>query len=506
MREDPVDAGRAMHLYRQGRIDAAEAAARQAAERNTDDVNARLVQGLVAIERGWFDDAALHFEQIRKRQPNDPQVHCLLARARIGQSRLDGALECYEQALQLAPGNPSAIRGKAGVLERQGELDRARAVLEPIALERPDDPETGLMFASLQQKMNEPEESIKTAHRCLRRENVQASTRRKLLYVLGKSYQRLGDVNQAFEAYDEANEAAGGEFDIGAKRDKTDRLIAAFSAERLAALPRAAQTSELPVFVVGMPRSGSTLIEQIIDAHPEATGAGELPAFNDDVLFAIPKKIGSSKRYPEWLDDLPDDSKALMRLGRPYLRSLAKHDRRAVRIVDKNLLNYHHLGLISLLYPKARVIHSHRDPLDVGLSCFINDLSPVGMPWSTDLRDIGLYYREYERLMDHWRGVVDTPLLEVKYEDLINDQEAWSRRIIEFCGLDWDDHCLRFHETGRAVATLSYDQVRRPMYRSAIKRWQRFEAHLDPLKEALGVESRRGVSNADRRAHPDGAG
>jgi hypothetical protein len=232
-----------------------------------------------------------------------------------------------------------------------------------------------------------------------------------------------------------------------------------------------------------MPRSGSTLIEQIIDAHPEACGAGELDAMPGTVAELF-RSLGVTQYGPELLEKL--DQRILDRLAGRYLGLLKRHGRAPARIVDKRLDNFEHLALIGLLLPNARVIHSRRDPLDTCVSCHLQTLAPNKHPYAAHQRSLGLKYREYDRLMTHWQATLDIPILNVRYEDLVREQERVSREIIEFCGLDWDDACLAFHGTGREVRTVSYDQVRRPIYGSAVGRHRNYEKHLGPLREALG--------------------
>jgi hypothetical protein len=256
----------------------------------------------------------------------------------------------------------------------------------------------------------------------------------------------------------------------------------AFSKEALARRPRATQRSELPVFIACMPRSGSTLVEQVIHAHPRAFGAGESPLLLQ-AAAEMPALGGAGLPYPLCLDAL--DAAAVDRLATQHLRALAALAPGAARVTNKHLLNYLNLGLAAMLVPGARVIHVQRDPLDNGLACFMTSLSAGLMPWAGDLRHIGFAWRQYQRLMAHWRETLDIALLELRYEDLVDDSEAQIRRLVGFCGLDWDERCLRYWEAERVVLTPSYDQVRRPIFRSALGRWRRYEAFLGPLQDAL---------------------
>jgi hypothetical protein len=240
--------------------------------------------------------------------------------------------------------------------------------------------------------------------------------------------------------------------------------------------------SQKPVFIVGMPRSGTTLAEQIIASHGHVAAAGEI---------GIPRGIAMSLGY-----GAPDEKgfarrvRALTQheartLAREGLAILNRFSTSATRITDKLPHNFQFLGLAALLFPKAKIIHCRRNPLDTCVSCFLTPLREEHS-YAQDLTTLGAYYREYAALMDHWRHVLPMPILEVEYEALVTDLEAQSRRLIDFIGLEWDRACLDFQTSGRAVHTLSRSQVRRPVYTTSIGRWRRYEKHLGPLLAALG--------------------
>ena len=272
-------------------------------------------------------------------------------------------------------------------------------------------------------------------------------------------------------------------FHPGEYVEQVDQLIGMFSAENLAVLPRAKNKSELPVFIACMPRSGSTLVEQILHAHPKAVGIGE----HDDLhnlVGNLQERIESFQTYPACIADLRQPH--LDQFSESYLTLCRKLGKGATRVVNKHLINYRHLGMVEMLFPGARVIHIRRNRIDNGLACYMAALSPAQFPWIADQRHVGLVWREYERLMTHWREVLKTPILEVCYEELVEDTEGQIRRIIDFCGLEWDDRCLRYYEVDRKVMTLSSDQVRKPIFKTAVMRYKRYEEFLGPLKESLG--------------------
>ena len=271
-------------------------------------------------------------------------------------------------------------------------------------------------------------------------------------------------------------------FDAGAHERFVDDLIEAFSETELPGLARAGDTSPRPVFIAGMPRSGTTLVEQIIDAHPAALGAGEIEDL-PQMSRGMQVELNAYDTYPHCVSELSQTTTDT--LAARYSARLDQLGGGATRVVNKSLENYLHLGLVALICPGARVIHCRRHPLDTCLSCYMGGILPARAPYVTDLGNLGRAYRQYERLMRHWQRVLDTPILEIVYEDLVKDLEGTSRRMIDFLGLEWDERCLRYYESGRAVLTLSYAQVNKPIYTSAVGRYRHYEKHLGPLKDAL---------------------
>jgi hypothetical protein len=230
-----------------------------------------------------------------------------------------------------------------------------------------------------------------------------------------------------------------------------------------------------------MMRSGTSLVEQILASHPRVFGAGELPDVGL-LLKELPQRLGTAQEYPECASLL--DAPISRSLAEKYLAKLRHLGGQAARVVDKMPFNYLRLGLIAALFPVAKIIHCRRDPLDTCLSCYFQNFSG-SHPYTFDLSDLGYYYREYQRLSAHWTNVLPLKVFDLNYESLTADLENESRRLLDFCGLDWDDRCLRFNETQRVVRTSSVLQVRQPIYRNSIGKWKQYEAHLQPLIEAL---------------------
>jgi tetratricopeptide (TPR) repeat protein len=476
-------AKRAFASFRAGRLLEAQQLTHQALKRNAKEADALAMMGIIAYAEGRYDEAESWQRKAIAVQRRQPLYYCNLAKTFTARGRLDQALAAFEKGLKLDPGCAEAVVGKADVLERRGRLDRARALLDPHIRSDRTTPEMVSLFMRILQRRGEDAEAVRLAEKALARDEVQGVHRRTILLQLGRSFDRLGDVDGAFRAFEQGNAVDPRPFDIRAVEQRIDRLMEVFSAEAMERLPRSGNDSRLPVFIVSMPRAGSTLVEQIIHAHPRAYGAGELRIVTD-LTQSMPDVLDTQSAYPDCVEELT--AEAAERLARRYVDALARHRRGADRIADKGLSNYFHLGLIARLLPQAHVIYVHRHPMDMCFSCFFENLSPITHPYTTDLRNLGLFYRQHVRLMNHWRRLPDVRMLEVHYESLIEDQESASRRIIDFLGLVWDDRCLRFHEAKRDVVTISYAQVSQPIYRSAVARYRRYEKHLQPLRDALG--------------------
>jgi tetratricopeptide (TPR) repeat protein len=295
----------------------------------------------------------------------------------------------------------------------------------------------------------------------------------------------LDDINRYDEAIDhfqKAKRVSGHDFDIAAYRRWVDAMIDRFSPALLAEKADLGDPTEVPVFVLGMPRSGTTLTEQICASHPIAHGVGEITK-----MRVLATYMGLSRTSVETFGESvhmmsKDRSRAL---AADYLRFARKSSPGALRVIDKMNHNFELIGLIAILFPNARIIHCRRDAIDTCVSCFMTPFNDKH-GYNTDLQTLGLYYREYDRLMRHWNSVLPGRIYECRYETLVADQEAESRRLIDHLDLPWDDACLRYYEARRAVATPSRWQVRQPVYKTSVKRWKNYENKIQPLIEALG--------------------
>ena len=499
------------------RLTAAEALCRRALAERPNSADAAALLGLVLIGRKRPKEAVSYYRRALTLDPKRAPVHYNLGTAlkavgdraaaaesfrralaldpkhvaalnNLGNTLRDmgrpaAAIDCFRRALALKPDYSPAHNNLGNALRDIGDAPGAVASFRRALDLRPGDPD--LIYNLSTAKRFGPESpEIAEAEAALGAKGLSAKDRCHLHFALGKMYDDGGAAAKAFAHYREANRLKRPRFDRRARVALTSRLIASVSKGLLRRLRPIGHTSERPVFIIGMPRSGTTLVEQIVASHPRAFGAGELEDL-PEIVMELGKALKTDARYPENLRLIT--ARAARDLAMRYLKHLRALSPGAERVTEKGIGNYLHVGLIAALFPKARIIHIRRDPLDTCLSCYFHNFTGR-QDYTYDLVDIGVYYREYERLMAHWRKVLLRPMLEVQYEELVADQAAVSRRIIAHCGLDWDDRCLDFHRTERAVQTASAGQVRQPIYASSIGRWRPYERHLGPLKRALGLE------------------
>jgi hypothetical protein len=297
---------------------------------------------------------------------------------------------------------------------------------------------------------------------------------------LGKILDDCGRYDEAFRQFQQANSYGRPEFNHAAFEQYVTRLLNRFSADFFAAREAAKADDsdlDLPIWIVGMPRSGTSLVEQILATHPQVYGGGELTDWNRFVT-ELRTRLELATPYPECVSQVSDE--ILRDIRANYVHHLRSLGPQASRVTDKMPTNFMHLGLIALAFPRARVIHCRRDPRDTCLSCYVQAF-PTRPPFCYDLADLAFYYGQYVRVMEHWRQALPktVAILDVQYEDLVEHQEQISRKMIEFCGLDWDPRCLEFHKNPRTVQTSSSWQVRQPIYRRSAGRWKNYTKWLD---------------------------
>ncbi len=460
---------------------------------------------------GEFSEAVEHCRRAVELEPKLPEAHLHLGNSLLALNALYEADGAYRAGLEVAPDH-AALHTALAMAERAvGRLADAEASTRRALALRPDAADTLALLGSLaidHGRFEEAEQLLRKAlgidpqlpealaslaalRRMSAADGLWRDTAERLLargvslphainlhHALGKYYDDVDERAAAFEHHRQGNELARRSrlrYDRADMTQRVTRTLASFDRGALAALRPCGIASERPVFVVGMPRSGTSLTEQILASHPQVHGAGELLYW---IFAADTERAAPPERRAATINEL----------GRAYLAGLATQAPDASRIVDKLPVNFRHLGLIHAALPDARFIHIERNALDTCLSVYFQGFS-AAHPYATDFGDLAHYYHEYRRLMAHWRAVLPpSALLEIRYEELVEDAEGGSRRMLAHIGLPWDRRCLEFHRTERPVLTASNWQVRQPISKGSVGRWRRYEQFIGPLREALGDE------------------
>lgn len=414
--------------------------------------------GNVQQERGQFDRAIGSYQRALAIDPELAHAAHNLGAAHQQLGRSAEARRMYERALEIRPNFTRALHGLI--------------CLDPLAAP----PETLARIATL---VEEP--------------GLRETDRAELLFALASREQAIGNFAAAFAFAERANalDRRRGRFDPVALRQQVNRCRRVFTRAFFESRTTYGSRSTLPIFVVGLPRSGTTLVEQILASHPAVRGAGELPVIGR-ISGRFRQVSRATRGYPEGVTQLTEPE--VLRLAGTYLSKLRRHAGEAARVVDKMPFNFMHIGFIRLLFPNARIIQCRRDPLDVFVSgYFLRFRDPI--PYTCSPLDFAQYYEDYRAVMGHWQEVLPSAIMTIDYEDLVARQEDVSRRLVAFCGLEWDEACLRFHQNPRPVRTAS-SQVRRPIYQSSVGRWQTYREFLGPLMAALHRQGRTGNLNA----------
>ena len=470
----------ALHRDR-GEPTAAVASFRRAVAARPGFTEALCNLGNVMADAGWAVEAVPVLVAAADARPGDLDLHLTLFDCLVQADRADEAERRARTFLESHPDTAPVAAALGVALQYLGRGDEARtAFLAAIAA----DPGCSRAHQGLAEDRQEAgrDRHIQEIRAVLDGGRGDGGGEPGLYFALGRHLSAATRDDESFDAYRKANALKretlarrGYAYDRGRMVRRIDRIMTAFPAHSFS--NQGASDSNRPVFVLGMPRSGTTLTEQILASHPRVFGAGEL-----SIMGQVADRLRRGAGYPR--KAVP--RKALAKAAAFYLGALSRLDSEAARVTDKMPGNFLHLGLIAQMFPNARIVHCRRDPMDTCLSCFQQNFRAGHVSWSCDLGDLGHYYCQYNRLMAHWRQVLPAGrMLEIDYEDTVADLEGQARRLVAFAGLEWDDACLRFHETDRAVVTASHSQVRREVYASSVGRWKRYGDALQPLIETL---------------------
>ena len=429
-------------------------ALQEAVTRSPTRPDAHVNLGRVQLESRRIPAAADSFRNAISRQPNNVAAHLGLATVFRVQGSASEALASCERALALAPQSPEALVVFGELRADRGEFAEAQQLFEQALEVNPRFASAYCRIAS-HKRLTTDDSRWLSGVQSLLSSQPSLADEVQLRYALGKYFDEVGDYDSAFSSYEAANELTKR---FGGKYDEADfsSLVARILDRSYDTLSGVSDSSEVPVFIIGMPRSGTSLAEQILASHPSVSGAGEV-AFWDKAFDLLPRAG----------------------LAGEYLRRIEERAGQAERITDKMPANFLYAGLIHAVFPRARFIHMQRHPLDTCLSIYFQEFFNVS-PYANDLNHLAHYYGQYQRLMAHWRQR-GLPLLEVPYEGLVAEPELWTRRMLEFIELPWDPQCLQFQDNPRAVITASRWQVRQKINSRSVARWRNYSQHLGPL-------------------------
>jgi len=514
----------ASRLVREGKLGKAERIVRDVLKKYPTDVSAIKMLSDIGLKMGQLKDASHLLERCLELAPHYHAARHSYVIVLMRRQKPEAAIDEAEKLLAQEPNNPNFLTLKATVLTRIGDQSEALELYEKVLKDYPNQARAQMSYGHTLKTVGRLDEAIEAYKKCISLspevgeaywslanlktyrfsdediDNMRgqvttegggdADDQSHLAFALGKALEDCREYDESFKFY---------------KRGNAIRRIAHRHIPKVNVLDSLRQVRALPkeifeqregwgchapgpIFIVGLPRAGSTLLEQILASHSQVEGTTEL----QDVI-AISRKLGNknkenpSGKYPEILAELTEDQ--VRELGESYLASTRIHRTDTPFFIDKMPNNFRHIGLIHLILPNSKIIDARRHPMGGCFSGF-KQLFARGQTFTYGLEDIGKYYRDYSRVMDHWDAVLPGRVHRVQYEEMVADTEAQICALLDYCGLEFEEQCLRFYETDRAVRTPSSEQVRKPIYKEGLEQWRNFEAYLDPLKEALGPEVR----------------
>jgi tetratricopeptide (TPR) repeat protein len=521
----------ASRLLRDGKQGKAERIVRDLLKKHPADVSAIKMLADIGVKVGQLQDASHLLERCLELAPNYHAARHTYAIVLMRRQEPEAAIVEAEKLLAQEPDNPNFLTLKAGIMTRIGDQSGALEIYEKVLKFYPNQARAQMSYGHTLHAVGRVEEAIEAYKNCIRlspdvggaywslanlktfrfsdedidnmrdqvtSEGGDADDQSHLAFALGKALEDRKEYDESFKFYNRGNGIRRISHRHNLKVNVLDSL------RQVRALPKeffehrkgwGCQAPD-PIFIVGLPRAGSTLLEQILASHSQVEGTAELMD-----IIAMSRMLGDKKRenpagkYPEILAELSEER--VLGLGESYLETTRiQRNTDAPFFIDKMPNNFQHIGLIHLILPNSKIIDARRHPMG---GCFagFKQLFARGQTFTYGLEDIGKYYRDYVRVMDHWDDAIPGRVHRVQYEEMVTDTEAQIRALLDYCGLDFEEQCLKFYETERSIRTPSAEQVRKPIYKEGMEQWRNYEAHLDPLKEALGPEIRQRYSLDD---------
>ncbi|MGB5325882.1 MAG: sulfotransferase [Pseudomonadales bacterium] len=474
----------ALHLlgvlaHQKGRQDIALKLITKAIEIKPDYDEAHNNLGTVLKSLGRLQDAVTHYQLSIKLKPEAADPYYNVATAYEKLDLEDEAIAYYLRSIELNPRFAAAHFNLGNVYRRLGKFDDAVAHFRNAISIIPDYAEAYRVIARIKEH-SAYDDDIKAMESLISQPTVSEQKKMHLAFGLGKAFEDLGNNQRTFEFIERGNVIKRQSFDLKIKNwDRyIERQMAVFTPALFERHRDAGCSDHTAVFILGMPRSGTSLVEQILASHADVHAAGEVRTLGDIIEAAF-----DIATFPE--NVLQAKSESFKQPGERYIELMRQHATRATRITNKTPDNFKIIGMIKLILPNAKIVHCQRNPMDNCWSLYKNYFSRNDQKYSYDQVELGLYYKGYLKLMKHWHRVLPGFIYDIQYEKIIAEQEPQTRALLEFCGLDWDDACLKFYQTERVVKTASAAQVRRPVYKSSVESWKRYEKQLSPLYRCL---------------------
>ena len=466
------------------RYDDAERLLRKAVGIAPDFLTAVVDLGRVLKEQDRFEEAIDCFKNAIAINPNNPHTHFLLAGAYSPAALNHEAAREYRRALDLAPEHPGALLGLGNALKTIGKQDEAIKAYRDCIRVRPDNGEIYWSLANLKTYRFSDEQIAEMAARVDNPEGLTEQSEVNFLFALGKAHDDRQDYDKAWRYYERGNgkQRMLAQYDPVQTETINDAIVEVFDKALLEEKAGKGCPDRAPIFVLGLPRSGSTLVEQILASHSQVEGTSELP-YLGRVAMSLNRNRADGVNYPEAVREL--EAAHLTALGEDYINYAQLHRTEGKPFfIDKMPNNFPTIGFLNLILPQAKIIDARRHPLDACVGNFRQHYAK-GQTFSYDLTDLGEYCLQYLRMMDHWHQALPGRILTVQYEELVTDFENQARRLLDYCELPWEEACGRFYETERPVRTASSEQVRQPIYTGALNFWRNYERHLDELIEIV---------------------
>ena len=429
-----------------------------------------------------FGEALDAVQRVIKLQPNMPFGHMIRGSILGKKDDHEGAINAFKEALEIEPEHIGSNMGLGNTLKTIGRYDEAVKSYKKCIEAQPLFSEAYWSLANLKTYSFDDDE-IKNMEKHVQSQDLTPASKAFFHIAIANAKEKQMKYGEAWYHFHTGNELRRTSeiYDSVTTQVTHDALIETFDEEFVNSTKGSGCQSDAPIFILGLPRSGSTLIEQILASHSQVEGTRELPD-----ISLLGRRLTKSKppgiKYPDAVKHMTDEEK--IEYGESYLETSKRYRTDKPRFIDKMPNNFAHIGFIKTILPNAKIINAKRHPLDSCVSSF-KQLFYKGQSWSYDLFEIGEYYLEYERMMDHWHSLYPGEIYDIQYENIVNNQEDESRALIEYCGLDWEDSCLRFYENKRSVNTASSEQVRQPIYKGAMYAWKNYESEIGALKDIL---------------------